>query len=358
MNMDTVAELRRRGQTAVFGDASREAILESAGVGRASHLVLTLPQASDRAAIVAAARNLNPRVKTFVRAHYLREREELEQAGVTAAIFEEAEAAVALARLVLADTGAGRESIEAAVRDIRTRLILDNVSGLRKQPVRNIMVPWTRVRRLSTTASPDEVRRQVGEQRFSRWPVVQAETGVPVGYLLAKDLIGLNSGTAWTSLVRPFGSVRPDDDVESTLAYFQREGATLCLVRDHESPVGIVTVEDVLEQVVGRFEDEYPRHPQLVLRDLVVTTDDLLNLSGRTPEEAIAEMAARIPAPACRPAPTSPPWRSSASASCRRTSASASRSRTRGAPGWRTRWSCSGGPRTVSRSARPPTAST
>ena len=118
MNLDTVAELRRQGQTAVFGDASREAILEGAGVGRASHLVLTLPQSADRAAIVAAARNLNPRLKTFVRARYLREREELEQVGATAAIFEEAEAAVALARLVLADTGAGRESIETAVREM------------------------------------------------------------------------------------------------------------------------------------------------------------------------------------------------------------------------------------------------
>ena len=63
-------------------------------------------------------------------AHYIRERGELEHVGATAAIFEEAEAAVALARLVLADTGAGRESIERSVRDIRTRLILDNVSTL------------------------------------------------------------------------------------------------------------------------------------------------------------------------------------------------------------------------------------
>ncbi len=65
----------------------------------------------------------------------------MNRSGATAAIFEEAEAAVALARLVLADTGAGRASIETAVRDIRTRLILDNVSTLRTQPVRNIMVP-------------------------------------------------------------------------------------------------------------------------------------------------------------------------------------------------------------------------
>jgi CPA2 family monovalent cation:H+ antiporter-2 len=297
MNMETVAELRRVGQTAIFGDASRETILESAGANRATHLVLTLPQSTNRAAIVHVARKLNPKLKIFVRAHYLSEGEELEQAGANAAIFEEAEAAVALARLVLADTGAGRDSIEHSVRDIRTRLILDNVSSLRSQPIRNIMVPWTRVRRLSTTATLDEVRRQVSEKHFSRWPVVAAETGLPTGYLLAKDLIGLNSeSTAWLNLVRPMGKVRPDDDVESALLYFQREDATVCVVQEQESPVGIVTIEDVLEQVVGRIEDEYPRHPKLVFQDLVMTDASLLALSSRASEQAISEISARIPA--------------------------------------------------------------
>jgi CPA2 family monovalent cation:H+ antiporter-2 len=302
LNMDTIAEVRGEGRAAIFGDASQEAILEGAGAARASHLVLTLPQAGSRAAVVAAARNLNPRLKVFVRARYLREREELEQVGATAAIFEEAEAAVALARLVLADTGAGRESIERAVRDVRTRLILDNVSTLRTRPVRNIMVPWTRVRRLSTAAGPDEVRRQVGEQRFSRWPVVQAETGHPVGYLLAKDLIGLNpDGAPWTSLVRPLGAVGADDDLESTLLHFQRDGTTVSVVLDGGAPVGLVTVEDVLEQVVGRIEDEYPRHPRVALPDLLVTDGRLLDLAAGTAEEAIAEMAGRIPPPLLPP---------------------------------------------------------
>ena len=301
-NMDTVAELRRQGQAAVFGDAARDAILESAGADRASHLVLTLPQATDRAAIVAAARNLNPRMKIFVRARYLREREELEYVGATAAIFEEAEAAVALARLVLADAGARRESIETAVRDVRTRILLDNVSTLRGRPVRTIMVSWTRVRRLSSAASADEVRRQVQEQRYSRWPVIDAGTRRPVGYLLAKDLIGLPAdGAAWATLVRPLATVSPDADVESVLQYFQREGATICLVEEAGTPVGIVTVEDILEQVVGRIEDEYPRHPVLALRNLMITDAGLLNLSARTSEQAIAEMAARIP-PARLPA--------------------------------------------------------
>lgn len=95
MNMDTVSGLRSQGQTAIFGDASREAILEAAGAGHATHLVLTLPSSADRSAIVATARNMNAKLKIFVRAHYIRERGELEQVGASAAIFEEAEAAVA-----------------------------------------------------------------------------------------------------------------------------------------------------------------------------------------------------------------------------------------------------------------------
>lgn len=118
-----------------------------------------------------------------------------------------------------------------------------------------------------------------------------------MGYLLAKDLIGLNSnGEAWTTLVRPLGAVRADDDIESTLLRFQQEGATMCVVRDRGSPVGIVTIEDILEQVVGRIEDEYPQHPKVALLDLVLTDDALLSLSSQTAEQAIAEMAARIPA--------------------------------------------------------------
>jgi CPA2 family monovalent cation:H+ antiporter-2 len=128
-NMDTVSEVTREGRQAILGDASRRTILELAGVRQASSLVLTLPQATHRTAIISLARSMNPRLKVFVRARYLREREELEQAGASAAIFEEAEAAVALARLVLAEAGANREEIDQAARDIRTRLILENVTA-------------------------------------------------------------------------------------------------------------------------------------------------------------------------------------------------------------------------------------
>ena len=298
MNMDTVSEVNRQGQIAIFGDASREAILEQAGVGHASHLVLTLPHSSDRGAVVTAARNLNPKLRILVRARYLREREDLEQAGATAAVFEEGEAAVALARLVLADTGASRDVVERTVRELRLRLILENVSNLGAQSVRSVMVPWTRVRRLSTAASLDDVRKEVAEQHFSRWPVVDATTARPIGYLLAKDLVRAHvpGESDWTKLIRPLRVVSLDDDMESTLLRLQQEGGTVCVVEDAGSPVGLITIEDILEQVVGRIEDEYPRHSHVFLRDALQAGGIVMELSGQTSEEAIRELASAIPA--------------------------------------------------------------
>lgn len=296
MNIDTVAEMNREGQTAIFGDASHESVLEQAGLAQSSHLVLTLPHSTARAAVVLVARNLSTRIRILVRAHYLREREDLEQAGATAAVFEEAEAAIALARLVLTDTGVSRDIVERKVRDLRLKLILENVSNLNTQTVRTLMVPWTRVRRLSRSASLEEVRRQVAEHRFSRWPVVEPGTGKPLGYLLAKDLIQETSDSQWTNMLRPLRTIAPDDDIQSTLNRLQREGGSFCAVEEAGMPIGLLTIEDILEQVVGRIEDEYPRHRRFPLRSALVPNGILLDVRAETPEEVIEILAAAIPA--------------------------------------------------------------
>jgi CPA2 family monovalent cation:H+ antiporter-2 len=295
MNMDTVASIQASGGLAVYGDASREPVLEQAGIARASHLVLTLPHASERLAILSAARHLNDRLRVLVRARYLREREDLEQAGVGAAVYEEAEAAVALARLVLTDRGATREEVESAVRDLRLRLILENVSNLGAQSVRSVMVPWTRVRKLLASESIEEVRRQVAEQHFSRWPVIDPASGKPMGYLLVKDLVAdFSIDSDWKRLIRPLRAVDLNDDMQSMLVRLQQEGGTICLVEDRGSPVGLITVENILEQVVGRIEDEYPRHSHLLLEDALQLGGVSLHLQATTPAEAIHELVAAI----------------------------------------------------------------
>jgi CPA2 family monovalent cation:H+ antiporter-2 len=119
LNMDTVAAIRAGGRQAIFGDASHADILKQAGAQRASHLIVTLPHSVNRTPMIAAARQLNPDCRIFVRARYLRERDDLEQVGTSAVCFEEVEAAAALTSLVLADLGAVPARIEEHARRAR-----------------------------------------------------------------------------------------------------------------------------------------------------------------------------------------------------------------------------------------------
>lgn len=126
LNLDTVSALAQQGRLALFGDASHAEILKHAGIARASHLVVTLPHSLNRGPLIAAARQLNPALQILVRARYLRERGELEQAGASAACYEEAEAAVALARRVLRDIGQDEVTIERESERIRRELAAES----------------------------------------------------------------------------------------------------------------------------------------------------------------------------------------------------------------------------------------
>ncbi len=119
LNVDTVTTLAALGRLALFGDASHPGILKQAGIARAGHLVVTLPHSLNRGPLLAAARQLSPHCRIFVRARYLREEKGLRQVGADAASFEELEAAVALSGLVLADLGLDGDAIARESERIR-----------------------------------------------------------------------------------------------------------------------------------------------------------------------------------------------------------------------------------------------
>jgi monovalent cation:H+ antiporter-2, CPA2 family len=123
LNLDTVTALGREGRRALFGDASHPDVLKQAGIRRASYLLVTLPHSVNRGPLIAAARNLNPGCRIFVRARYLRERAELEQAGATTACFEEIEAAVALTERLLRDFGRDEGTVRRESERIRREFV-------------------------------------------------------------------------------------------------------------------------------------------------------------------------------------------------------------------------------------------
>jgi monovalent cation:H+ antiporter-2, CPA2 family len=119
LNMDTIAVREAAGRRALYGDASQPGILEQAGIARAEYLIVTLPHSVNRTPLITTARQLSPRCRIFVRARYLREGPELVQAGASAAVFEEAEAAVALTSRVLSDLGRSESEIAREAGRVR-----------------------------------------------------------------------------------------------------------------------------------------------------------------------------------------------------------------------------------------------
>lgn len=124
LNVDTVASITATGGLAFYGDAGRQDILRAAGADKARYLIVTLPGILSRIPVIVAARQLNPDIRIFSRAHYLAERETLEEFGVTEVCYEEAEAALGLARLLLAEEGKDGEEAEASIAELRAALAI------------------------------------------------------------------------------------------------------------------------------------------------------------------------------------------------------------------------------------------
>lgn len=124
MNLDTVAMINDEhgSGSAIYGDAGSSILLEEVGIKSARYLLLTMPHASSKAAIVMTAKQLNPEIRILVRTHYLGERKELEMAGAAAVVYEETEVAVALSRIVLADTGASEAIMDREIHELIARL--------------------------------------------------------------------------------------------------------------------------------------------------------------------------------------------------------------------------------------------
>jgi mannitol/fructose-specific phosphotransferase system IIA component (Ntr-type)/CBS domain-containing protein len=177
-------------------------------------------------------------------------------------------------------------------------LLIENIFDLGHQTVKDVMIPWSQVQYLYRSASREQVMGLLAEHRFSRWPVMDRGAAAPNGYLLMKDMIVHSPGdTAWTRLIRPLHVVSPHDSLELAMQRLQGDGANMAIVLDNGRAVGLITLEDILEEIVGKIEDEYPRLPRLYLKDALEAGGVVLELAAQTPEQAIRALAAAIPPP-------------------------------------------------------------
>jgi CBS domain containing-hemolysin-like protein len=126
-------------------------------------------------------------------------------------------------------------------------------------------VPLTDLVLLTEAASPADVERAVARTGYSRFPVADPN-GDLVGYLHLKDVLGATGAERDESVprrrLRDLATVGSHDDAEDVVAVMQRTGAHLARVVDQgQQVVGVVFLEDMLEQLVGEVRDASRRTP-------------------------------------------------------------------------------------------------
>jgi CBS domain containing-hemolysin-like protein len=125
-----------------------------------------------------------------------------------------------------------------------------------------VMVPRPDIVALPVTATPVDVAAVVTEEGFSRIPVFETDIDDIVGFIHAKDLLILSEDADHTPLpratIRPLLVVPESGPIRPLLAEMQRSGRHLALIVDeHGGTAGLLSLEDIAEELVGDIRDEY-----------------------------------------------------------------------------------------------------
>ncbi len=139
--------------------------------------------------------------------------------------------------------------------------ILGNVFRISRTQVRDVMVPRERVFAVAANEDPDQLLDVLRETGFTRLPVYQGSLDNVVGILHTKDLFHLYAKQRVVILadaLRPVVEIHPDLAVVDALRRFRRGRKHLAVVREKGGRLlGVCTLEDVLEEIVGEIEDEH-----------------------------------------------------------------------------------------------------
>ena len=151
---------------------------------------------------------------------------------------------------------------EGGALERQNAALLDGVFGFSEKSAREVMTPRTEIVALQSDATLAETLGIVTEGGFSRYPVYTDTIDNIVGILLAKDLIKVAAdrpaGFTPATIMRPAHVIPGSRAVEEVLSDFKRLKEHMAIVLDeYGGTAGVVTMEDLLEEIVGEILDEY-----------------------------------------------------------------------------------------------------
>jgi CBS domain containing-hemolysin-like protein len=155
------------------------------------------------------------------------------------------------------------ESTEGGMIEPEEQLFIENIFDLRERSVSQVMTPRNQISGIAITANEARVLTHVCEGHHSRYPVYDEDLDEVVGILHAKTLARQQARRSTQPfdlqpLLRPALYVPESLSLEKMLARFRRERSQIAIVVDEfGGTAGLVTLEDVIEEVVGEILDEF-----------------------------------------------------------------------------------------------------
>jgi putative hemolysin len=171
----------------------------------------------------------------------------------------------------------------STVLDRDERQLIDDVLAAGDRHVRELMVPRTEVVFLDAGATVTAAARLAAGSRHSRFPVMDDTRDDVIGFVHLRDLLirpDDDGGTRVGDLARELRRLPASKRVLAALSEMRRAGDHVALVVDeYGGTAGIVTLEDLIEELVGEIHDEYDAAPEIPAEGGPTEVDGLLNLN-------------------------------------------------------------------------------
>ncbi|GAB3820097.1 hemolysin family protein [Tessaracoccus terricola] len=171
------------------------------------------------------------------------------------------------------------------------RSIVDEVFDAGEHTLREVMVPRTEVTFLPADMPVQRAYREVRGAPHSRYPVTDGSVDRVIGFLHVRDLMDLEGAARQgdlRSIVRPILSLPETVRILRALNSMRAAGAHMAIVRDeYGGTAGIVTMEDLIEEIIGDITDEYD-----VVGETIV--DEVNRIDGLTTIEEFAEASGHV----------------------------------------------------------------
>jgi putative hemolysin len=187
----------------------------------------------------------------------------------------------------IVERGAEQGTLEAEEEQM-----INAVIELGDRRVHEVMIPRIAIVAIPATATLEEAIDKVVEEGHSRIPVFEESVDEVIGILYAKDLLpflkGPNQGRPnLRSLLRTPVFVPESMSIDDLLHEFQRRKVHLAIVLDeYGGTAGLVTIEDLLEEIVGEIQDEYDVEEPMIVR----ISEDEARVDGRAAVDDLAEL--------------------------------------------------------------------